>query len=219
MKELQKLGQEVILQSLIKAQKKYEYLKKIGDISGYELIENNFFKSYQELYLKFLENDDFNSSKQESEKIITEIIENLIKTNSLSKDYLHEQMKKRDELRGKSGAEAVKKLYEFQKKEFIRKKKKLLIKADEILREEFTLNEKLSNTIQFSEQSEIIEKLSPLRREFREIEKKIFYVEDLLKKIEEKLSKKWYYDIYGTMEEKELLESYHELFKEGEKYE
>lgn len=216
MENLQKFGLEVTLQSLAIAFKKYEKLKEIGDLSGCELIEKEFFSKYEQLYSCFLDSENFEKeiiNHESIEKILNDILEK----NSLSKEFILAQMKKRESLKGHSGAEVVKKLFEFEKKELLSKESKLLRRANDVLRDEFKLNEELSNAIQLSEQVEIIDKLSPLRSEFREIEQKLKDLSDKVKIIEEKLLKKWYYDIYGTIEEKILLNTYGDVFNKGEK--
>lgn len=208
-------GIEIILQSLALGNKKYEKFKEIGDISGYEIVEKEFLSKYEKLYLGFFDENTlkaFQTNAKEIEKILDDIREK----NGFSKDFIEEQKELRRELSGNSGSEVVKNLYEYQIKELKSKKSKLLIEADDILKKEFEINEKLSNAIQQDEQTEIIYELHPLRERFREIDKKLVDLDSKILKLEGKLQKKWYYEIYGTVKKEELLESYKNVFKNGE---
>ena len=70
------------------------------------------------------------------------------------------------------------------------------------------LNLDLSNAIQEVEQLEIVEKLQPVRAEFRKLSLQLDKYQKELEETENKLSKKWYYEIYGTTDKETLLEAY-----------
>lgn len=53
---------------------------------------------------------------------------------------------------------------------------------------------------------EIIEKLQPIRQEYRSLEQQITIYQKEILKCEDILNKKWPYEIYGTREEKEFLD-------------
>lgn len=210
-KEIRENGLEIVLQSLALANKKYETLKSIGDLSGSEIIENEFFKKYERLYLalydeKFLENCSENL--EGIEKILSDI---MIK-NGLTDDYIKAQREKRKKLIGISGSEVVRRFFEYQLKELKSKRGTLLREADEILKKEFAVNERLSNSIQQEEQMEIIYELHPLREAFRKIDATLVELEKKIGIIEDKLDKKWYYEIFGTTEEAELKGVYNKVF-------
>ena len=209
-------GKEIILQSLAQGYKKYEKLKEIGDISGYEIIEKEFLNKYEKLYLTFFDEKaiaEFENNYKEIEKILEDIREK----NGFTKEYISSQKKLREELKSESGSEVVKNFYEYQLKELKNKKAKLLIEADKILEKEFEVNEKLSNSIQQEEQMEIIYELHPLREKFRELDNKLVDLEEKIINLEGKIQKKWYYEIYGTAKKEELLKSYNNFFKRGSK--
>lgn len=208
---LKQYGQEIILQSLAIANKKHEKLKEIGDLSGYELIEREFFPKYEKLLLAFSNDAELEKLSSDASSI-KKILQEIMIKNNLTEDFIQEQILKRESLKGHSGSEVVKKLFQFEIQELNKKKSKLLMEADDILREEFRINEKLSNSIQQDEQIEIIYELQPLRKKFRTIDAELLEIEKKIQIREEKLSKKWYYLIYGTIEEKKLLESYNSIF-------
>ena len=84
---------------------------------------------------------------------------------------------------------------------------------NKLLDEEEKLNLELSNAIQEVEQLEIIDKINPIRREYRENAELLENYQKRLDLLEDKLSKKWYYEIYGTIEEKVLLDTYNSVYK------
>ena len=55
---------------------------------------------------------------------------------------------------------------------------------------------------------EIIEKLQPVRAEFRSLSLQFDKYQKELEETENKLSKKWYYEIYGTTDKEILLKAY-----------
>ena len=128
------------------------------------------------------------------------------------KNYIY-QIKKREELKGRSGAEVVERLFNYEIKELKKIKGDLLNKLNKLLDEEEKLNLELSNAIQEVEQLEIIDKINPIRREYRENAELLENYQKRLDLLENKLSKKWYYEIYGTIEEKVLLDTYNSVYK------
>ena len=84
----------------------------------------------------------------------------------------------------------------------------LIQKINKVLDKEEKLNLDLSNAIQEVEQIEIIEKLQPVRAEFRSLSLQFDKYQKELEETENKLSKKWYYEIYGTTDKEILLEAY-----------
>lgn len=207
---------EIILQSLSLAEKKSEKLRNIGDISGSELIEKEFFPKYEKLYFA-LKTDEFSKKLEENieeRSQIKKILNDIKEKNGLTSEFIEEQLEKRKKLKGNSGSEVVKKLYEYELKELRKKKNEYLKEADEILKKEFEINVELSNAVQQEEQNEIVYKLHPLREKFRILDKKILEVEEKEKKIEEKLFSEWRYEIYGTIDENTLKKNYEEFYGE-----
>ena len=74
------------------------------------------------------------------------------------------------------------------------------------------MNLELSNAIQEKEQMEIIDKLQPIRQEYRKIEKQIDIYQKGIEEAEKILENKWQYEIYGTREEKELKDVFLEVY-------
>ena len=123
-------------------------------------------------------------------------------------EYINLQIKKRKELKGNSGSEVVEKFFKYKIKELKKIKGDLLQKINKVLDREEKLNLDLSNAIQEVEQLEIVEKLQPIRAEFRKLFVQLDKYQKELEETENKLSKKWYYEIYGTTDKETLLEAY-----------
>ena len=132
----------------------------------------------------------------------------MAKDSNLKEKYIRAQIEKREELKGNSGAEVVEKFFKYKIKELKKIKGDLLQKLNKLLDKEEKLNLDLSNAIQEVEQLEIIEKLQPVRAEFRSLSLQLDKYQKELEETENKLLKKWYYEIYGTTDKDILLKVY-----------
>ena len=97
------------------------------------------------------------------------------------------------------------------KKELEKQKRTIMEKANNVLEQDERKNLELCNAIQEIEQIKIIEELQPLQTEYRKISEKAI---DIQKKIDYTvidIEKKWKYEIFGTITEQKLKESYTEL--------
>jgi len=205
-KEFKKFASEVILKVLMKMDKDYRNYEKLEDYDGMQKIKTEFIPKYEKLYLEFSnevsENlDDFDDEKIEK---LMAIINDIMKVNNLDINYILDEIEKREQLKGKSGAEAVKKLFKFQINELEKSMEKLLQEANKILDEEEKLEAQLRDAIQEDEQMEILDKLVVVRKKWSNIEKKTFKCKTSLDNLKESLSKKWTSDIYGTISSEEL---------------
>ena len=198
-KDFLNYAKEVCLQEFRLIANVIQDLTNKGDITGLEKIQKEVIPVYEGIYLS-LDEKDIEETKKENEKLYLsnkKFIEDLAKESDFSDEYILSQIKKREELKGRSGAEVVERLFNYEIKELKKIKGDLLSKLNKLLDEEEKLNLELSNAIQEVEQLEIIDKINQKRL-------------DLL---EDKLSKKWYYEIYGTIEEKVLLDTYNSVYK------
>ena len=130
------------------------------------------------------------------------------KDANLKDEYIKSQIKKREELKGNSGAEVVEKFFKYKIKKLKKIKGNLLQKLNKLLNKEEKLNLDLSNAIQEVEQLEIVEKLQPIRAEFKSLSLQLDKYQNELEETENKISKKWYYEIYGTTDKEVLLKVY-----------
>ena len=133
--------------------------------------------------------------------------------NGITTEFIFEQMKLRQELKGNSGAEVVKNLFEYEKKELTKKKYDLLDRVNKVLDEEEKLAMDLKNAIQEEEQMECIYKLQPVREKYRELEEKVMNVQKKLEDVDKKINSIWEYEIYGTIPKEEMLKAFHDTIK------
>jgi len=126
------------------------------------------------------------------------------------KNLLLIKWKLRKKNKDNSGSEVVKNLFEYEHKKLLMKKGDLTRKINQLLDKEEELNRELSDAIQEVDQLGIINKLLPVREEYRKVEKEFLAIYDKIIEIDNKLEKKWYYEIYGTMSKEEMLKMYKE---------
>lgn len=210
--EILKFSIEVILQVFKSINKKIDEMKEIGDISGIEILEKDVIPKYEKLY-GGLTGEAVEKFDEEQLSVIKKYIEDIMKENKFTEEYIIKQMELREKFKGDSGAEVVKRFFQYEKKELEKTKYELLDKADKMLEEEEKLSMEMKNTIQEEEQIEYIYKLQPVRAEFRKIEEKIIKVQEKLDVLNKRLESEWPYEIYGTISKEEMLETYNKIMK------
>lgn len=210
--EILKFSVEVILQVFRSINKKIDELKEIGDISGIEILEKDVIPKYEKLY-GGLTGEAVENFDEEQFSAIKKYIEDIMKENNFSEEYIKNQMELREKFKGDSGAEVVKRFFQYEKKELEKTKYELLDRADKILEEEEKLSMEMKNAIQEEEQIEHIYKLQPVRAEFRKAEEKILKVQEKLDILNKRLVSEWPYEIYGTVSKDEMLKTYNKIMK------
>lgn len=210
--EILKFSIEVILQVFKSINKKIDEMKEIGDISGIEILEKDVIPKYEKLY-GGLTGEAVEKFDEEQLSVIKKYIEDIMKENKFSKEYIKNQIELREKLKGDSGAEVVKRFFQYEKKELEKIKYELLDRADKVLEEEEKLSMKMKNAVQEEKQIEYIYKLQPVRAEFRKIEEKIIKVQEKLDVLNKRLESEWPYEIYGTISKEEMLETYNKIMK------
>ena len=210
--EILKFSVEVILQVFRAINKKIDELKEIGDISGIEILEKDVIPKYEKLY-GGLTGEVVENFDEEQFSAIKKYIEDIMKENNFSEEYIKNQMELREKFKGDSGAEVVKRFFQYEKKELEKTKYELLDRADKILEEEEKLSMEMKNAIQEEEQIEYIYKLQPVRAEFRKAEEKILKVQEKLDILNKRLVSEWPYEIYGTVSKDEMLKTYNKIMK------
>ena len=209
-KDFMKYAKEVSLQNLFLADNIKVDLKSQDNLYEVERIDKEVISVYENIYLSLNEEFLLNLYK-ENKKVfeqLEETIEKMKKDANLKDEYIKSQIKKREELKGNSGAEVVEKFFKYKIKELKKIKGDLLQKLNKLLNKEEKLNLDLSNAIQEVEQLEIVEKLQPIRAEFRSLSLQLDKYQNELEETENKISKKWYYEIYGTTDKEVLLKVY-----------
>lgn len=212
--EILKFSTEVILQVFIKINKKIDELKKNDEISAIEILENEVIPKYEKLFkgLKVEVKEDEEIDKEKFENIKKYIFD-IMKENNLTEEFIHSQMELREKLKNNSGAEVVKKLFEYEKKQMENTKYNLLDKVNLVLDREDKLAMDLKNAIQEEEQIECIYKLQPVREEYRALEEKILRVQKNIDELNKKLDSQWRYEIYGTISKEKMLNTYNQTMK------
>ena len=207
-----KFSIEVILQVFKSVNKKIDELKKIGDISAIEILERDVIPKYEKLY-GGLTGEEIKKFDEEQLAAIKKYIKDIMKENNFNEEYIKKQMEVREKLKGDSGAEVVKRFFQYEKKELEKTKYELLDRADKILEEEEKLSMEMKNAVQEEEQIEYIYKLQPVRAEFRKIEEKMLKIQEKLNVLNKRLTSEWPYEIYGTLSKDEMLKTYNKIMK------
>lgn len=212
--EILKFSTEVILQVFVKINKRVEELKNNDEISALEILQNEVIPKYEKLYkgLKAEIKDDEEIDIEKFENI-KKYIYDIMKENSFTEEFIRTQMKLREKFQGESGAEVVKKLFEYEKKQMENTKYNLLDKVNKVLDREDKLAMDLKNAIQEEEQIECIYKLQPVREEYRALEEKVLRVQKNIDDLKKKLDSEWTYEIYGTISKDEMLNTYNQTMK------
>lgn len=212
--EILKFSTEVILQVFVKINKRVEELKNNDEISALEILQNAVIPKYEKLY-KGLKTEIKDDEEIDIEKFenIKKYIYDIMKENSFTEEFIRTQMKLREKFQGESGAEVVKKLFEYEKKQMENTKYNLLDKVNKVLDREDKLAMDLKNAIQEEEQIECIYKLQPVREEYRALEEKVLRVQKNIDDLKKKLDSEWTYEIYGTISKDEMLNTYNQTMK------
>lgn len=212
--EILKFSTEVILQVFVKINKRVEELKNNDEISALEILQNEVIPKYEKLYkglkTEIKEDEEIDIEKFES---IKKYIYDIMKENSFTEEFIRTQMKLREKFQGESGAEVVKKLFEYEKKQMENTKYNLLDNVNKVLDREDKLAMDLKNAIQEEEQIECIYKLQPVREEYRALEEKVLRVQKNIDDLKKKLDSEWTYEIYGTISKDEMLNTYNQTMK------
>ena len=203
-------SKEICLQNLFLADNIKVDLKNQDNLYEVERIEKEVISVYENIYLSLDEEFLLNLYKENKKvfKQLEDTIEKMKKDANLKDEYIKTQIKKREKLKGNSGAEVVEKFFKYKIKELKKIKGDLLQKLNKLLDKEEKLNLDLSNAIQEVEQLEIIDKLQPIRAKFRNLSIQLDKYQKELEETENKLLKKWYYEIYGTTNKEILLKAY-----------
>ena len=203
-------AKEICLQNLFLADNIKVDLKNQDNLYEVERIEKEVISVYENIYLSLDEEFLLNLYKENKKvfKQLEDTIEKMKKDANLKDEYIKTQIKKREKLKGNSGAEVVEKFFKYKIKELKKIKGDLLQKLNKLLDKEEKLNLDLSNAIQEVEQLEIIDKLQPIRAKFRNLSIQLDKYQKELEETENKLLKKWYYEIYGTTNKEILLKAY-----------
>lgn len=210
----QEFLQEAILEILRKIKIAMDKLEKNNEISALEILQANVLENYEKLYLAVSNGENIDIEDEKFKNIENKIFE-ILKKYEISKKEIENNISEKKKNSGKSGAEVVKRLFEYEKKELDKIKYALLDKINIILDKEEKLDLELKNAIQEEEQINIIYKLQPIREEYRKYEEKLIEIQKKIDEVKNKIEKKWYYEIYGNLSEDRMMEIYKERDKDS----
>lgn len=202
-KDFKDYNTEVMLQILKNANVSLLEAESVKDEEKIKFIKEEIFPKYEKLYLALRELDIRDKSDEEI-KTFRETVDKIASTNNLTEEYIKKCIAIREELRGKSGAEVTKRMFEYTLKNFKKKKGILLEKMNVLLKEEAQLEADLKECIQYDAEMEISGKIVDVREKKRDLKEIIDANEKEIEKITNDINSKWKYEIYGTISRDEL---------------
>lgn len=202
-KDFKDYNTEVMLQILKNANVSLLEAESVKDEEKIKFIKEEIIPKYEKLYLALRELDIRDKSDEEI-KTFRETVDKIASTNNLTEEYIKKCIAIREELRGKSGAEVTKRMFEYTLKNFKKKKGILLEKMNVLLKEEAQLEADLKECIQYDAEMEISGKIVDVREKKRDLKEIIDANEKEIEKITNDINSKWKYEIYGTISRDEL---------------
>lgn len=202
-KDFKDYNTEVMLQILKNANISLLEAESAKDEEKIKFIKEEIIPKYEKLYLALRELDIRDKSDEEI-KTFKETVDKIASTNNLTEEYIKKCIAIREELRGKSGAEVTKRMFEYTLKNFKKKKGILLEKMNVLLKEEAQLEADLKECIQYDAEMEISGKIVDVREKKRDLKEIIDANEKEIEKITNDINSKWKYEIYGTISRDEL---------------
>lgn len=202
-KDFKDYNTEVMLQILKNTNISLLEAESVKDEEKIKFIKDEIIPKYEKLYLALRELDIRDKSDEEI-KTFRETVDKIASTNNLTEEYIKKCIAIREELRGKSGAEVTKRMFEYTLKNFKKKKGILLEKMNVLLKEEAQLEADLKECIQYDAEMEISGKIVDVREKKRDLKEIIDANEKEIEKITNDINSKWKYEIYGTISRDEL---------------
>lgn len=202
-KDFKDYNTEVMLQILKNAEFELQKAEAEKDSEKIKLIKDEIIPKYEKLYLGVAELDIRDKSQEEIEKF-KDIVDKIAQSNGLTKEYIEKNIALRESLKGKSGAEVTKRMFEYAVKDLKKKKRILLEKLDVLLKEEAQLEADLKECIQYDAEMEISGKIVDVREKKRDINDMISENDKEIERIQNDINSRWKYEIFGTVSRDEL---------------
>lgn len=202
-KEFKDYNTEVMLQILKNSTIKLQEAKKNGNEEQIKFISEEIIPKYEKLYLALAELDIRDKSDDEI-KNFRDTVNKIAESNNLTEEYIKKEILLREELRGKSGAEVTKRMFEYAIKDLKKKKGKLFDRLKIFLKEETQLEADLKECIQYDAEMEISGKIVDVREKKREINSIIEETDKKIESLTKDINNRWKYEIYGTISRDEL---------------
>ena len=202
-KDFKDYNTEVMLQILKNAEFELQKAEAEKDSEKIKLIKDEIIPKYEKLYLGVAELDIRDKSQEEIEKF-KDIVDKIAQSNGLTKEYIEKNIALRESLKGKSGAEVTKRMFEYAVKDLKKKKRILLERTDVLLKEEAQLEADLKECIQYDAEMEISGKIVDVREKKRDLKEILDANDKEIEKIQNHINTKWRYEIFGTVSRDEL---------------
>lgn len=202
-KEFKDYNTEVMLQILKTAEMELQKAETLKDNEKIKFIKEEVIPKYEKLYVALAELDIRDKTDEEI-KTFRETVDKIAKSNGLTEEYIKNCILVREELRGKSGAEVTKKMFEYTIKNLKKKKRIVLEKMDVLLKEEAKLEADLKECIQYDAEMEISGKIVDVREKKRDLKEILDENDTEIKKLEDYIKTRWRYEIFGTISRDEL---------------
>ena len=202
-KDFKDYNTEVMLQILKNAEFELQKAEAEKDSEKIKLIKDEIIPKYEKLYLGVAELDIRDKSQEEIEKF-KDIVDKIAQSNGLTKEYIEKNIALRESLKGKSGAEVTKRMFEYAVKDLKKKKRILLERLDVLLKEEAQLEADLKECIQYDAEMEISGKIVDVREKKRDINDMISENDREIERIQNDINSRWKYEIFGTVSRDEL---------------
>ena len=202
-KDFKDYNTEVMLQILKNAEFELQKAEAEKDSEKIKLIKDEIIPKYEKLYLGVAELDIRDKSQEEINKF-RDIVDKIAQSNGLTKEYIEKNIALRESLKGKSGAEVTKRMFEYAVKDLKKKKRILLERLDVLLKEEAQLEADLKECIQYDAEMEISGKIVDVREKKRDINDMISENDKEIERIQNDINSRWKYEIFGTVSRDEL---------------
>lgn len=199
-KDFKDFNTEVILQVLAELD---SVVKKSNDKEKIKYLNEKLIPKFEKLYIALRDFDIRNKTDEEIKKFSQLVLE-IASQYNLTKKKIKELIKKREELRGKSGAEVTKKMFEFTMKELKNKKIIFQDRLKELLKDEETQEKELKDCIQYDDEIRVSANIVEIRELKRNVRENIEKIDKEIEKIKEIIEKSWRYLIFGTISKDEL---------------
>lgn len=197
---------EVMLQILRNASQQLAEAKAENNEEQIKLITEEIIPKYEKLFLGLAELDIRDKTDEEIQGF-RDTVNKIAKSNGLSEEYIKKSIAIREELKGKSGAEVTKRMFEYAVKDLKKKKRILLERLDILLKEEAKLEADLKECIQYDAEMEISGKIVDVREKKRDLNEILSANDKEIERIMKDINARWKYEIYGTVSRDELKNS------------
>ncbi len=206
-------AREVVLKVLQNLEVNLKKLQSLGDFDGAQSIERELIPKYEKLFNE-LSLDLDTQINYENIDSFKEVISDIVEQFKLDKTYLQSEAEKRKELEDNSGAEVVKKFFEYQLIELNKKRESLLNMLISLTNKEEDLSSRLSEAVQEEAEQRYLEELTSISKQINLLSEKLNILKEKIDSLKNSLDTKWRYEIFGTVSREDMLKAYNESKEE-----